>query len=265
MLEDLIDVLIAFLTIVLIWWVFARKWGERAQRQADSWRTLSSEIGAEFIEGGFLRSAKVVAKVKDWTITLDTFTESGEGGSTTYTRIRAPYMSGDGFQFKIYRKGFVSKLGKHLGMQDSEIGHPEFDRDFIIKSNEASKVRALFANPQIRQLIQAQPSIYFKLTRSKLYFKATGVIKDVARLKALFELFEETLQQLSDMGSAYETKPIGVGMSRIRVKKGYIGLGNGIKIGAFVGGLWGLISTFYLSFFITSIIEKIVCAIVCQR
>jgi hypothetical protein len=34
-----------------------------------------------------------------------------------------------------------------------------------------------------------------------------GVIKDVERLKALFELFSETLDQLCRIGSAYERAP----------------------------------------------------------
>jgi len=34
-----------------------------------------------------------------------------------------------------------------------------------------------------------------------------GVVKDVARLKQLFELFAETLDQLCRIGSAYEKSP----------------------------------------------------------
>ena len=41
----------------------------------------------------------------------------------------------------------------------------------------------------------------------ELHFQVTGVIKDVDRLKQLFALFAETLDELCRMGSAYERSP----------------------------------------------------------
>ena len=188
--------------------------------QEEVWRQLCSEIGAEFVEGGFWRGTKVQARVKEWTVTLDTYTVSTGKSHVTYTRMRAPYVNKGGFRFTIYRKGLFSELGKRLGMQDIEVGDPEFDRDFIIKGNDESKVLALFGNPRIRQLIQAQPSISLEVKDDEgwfsasfpegvdeLYFQVVGVVKDVERLKSLYELFAETLDHLSHIGSAYENDP----------------------------------------------------------
>jgi hypothetical protein len=188
--------------------------------QEEVWRQLCSEIGAEFVEGGFWRGNKVQARVKEWTVTLDTYTVSTSKSHVTYTRIRAPYVNKDGFWFTIYRRGFFSELGKRLGMQDIEIGDPEFDRDYVIKGNDEAKVLALFGDPRIRQLIQAQPSIHLQVKDDEggfstsfpegvdeLYFHVVGVIKDVERLKSLYELFAETLNRLCHIGSAYENDP----------------------------------------------------------
>jgi hypothetical protein len=188
--------------------------------QQEVWQQLCSEIGADFIEGGFWRGDKVQARVKEWVITLDTYTISNGKTSTTYTRMRAPYVNSDGFRFTICRKDLFSGLGKLLGMQDIEIGEPEFDRDFIIKGNNEAQVLALFANPKVRQLIQAQPSIYLQVKDDEgwfsqnfpegvdeLYFQVIGIIKDVERLKSLYELFAETLDHLCRIGSAYEHGP----------------------------------------------------------
>jgi hypothetical protein len=41
----------------------------------------------------------------------------------------------------------------------------------------------------------------------ELHFTVVGVIKDIARLKLLYELFAETLNELCRIGSAYETPP----------------------------------------------------------
>ncbi len=91
------------------------------------WKELSSRIGAEFQDGGFLGRDKVVARIRGWTITLDTYAVSTGKSTVTYTRIRAPYVSKDGFRFKIYRAGFFSRIGKLLGMQDITVGFTEFE------------------------------------------------------------------------------------------------------------------------------------------
>ena len=134
------------------------------------WRQLSEEIGAEFVEGGFWKGSKVQAHVGPWTVTLDTYTDSTGEIHVTYTRMRAPYVNPEGFRFTIYRKGFFSDLGKLLGMQDIEVGDPEFDEAFIIKGNDEDRVRVLFADPKIRQMIQDQPKIRLEVKDSEGWF-----------------------------------------------------------------------------------------------
>jgi hypothetical protein len=183
------------------------------------WRQLSQEIGAEFVEGG-LWGSKVQAHVGPWTVTLDTYTVSTGESSVTYTRMRAPYINPEGFRFMIYRKNLFSDLGKFLGMQDIEVGDPEFDEAFIIKGNDESKVVSLFSNSTIRQMIQDQPGIRLEVNDSEgwfgprfpekvdeLRFQVVGIIKDVERLKALFDLFATVLDQLCRIGSAYKQEP----------------------------------------------------------
>jgi hypothetical protein len=184
------------------------------------WRQLCAEIDAEFVEGGLWKGNKVQLHVKPWTITLDTYTVNTEHSHVEYTRMRAPYVNPEGFRFTIYRKGFFSELGKLLGMQDIEIGDPEFDEAFIIKGNDAPRVQNLFADARLRELIQNQPSFRLEVNDSEgwfgpkfpenvdeLHFQVVGVIKDVGRLKALFDLFAAVLDQLCRIGSAYKLEP----------------------------------------------------------
>ncbi|HKG21047.1 MAG TPA: DUF3137 domain-containing protein, partial [Blastocatellia bacterium] len=96
--------------------------------QEEVWRRVSSEIGAEFIKGGFFKGVnRVEARVKGWDITLDTYTVSTGKSTVTFTRMRAPFVNRDGFSFTIYRKSIFSGLGKLLGMQDVEVGGPKFE------------------------------------------------------------------------------------------------------------------------------------------
>ena len=185
------------------------------------WRQLSAEMGAEFVGGGFWQGDKVQARVKEWVITLDTHTVSADENTVTYTRMRAPYVNRDGFRFKIYRRGLLSGLGKRLGMQDIEVGFPDFDHDFIIQGNDEGKVRQLFDDPAVRALVQSQPHIELEVRDDEgwfgagfpegvdeLHFQVVGVVKDVGRLKSLYELFAEVLNRLCHIGSAYETDPM---------------------------------------------------------
>ena len=181
----------------------------------EAWRALCHQIGAEFVDGGLWNGDKVVARVNQWTITLDTYTVSHGKSSTTYTRIRAPYVNKDGFRFKIYRSNFFAKIGKMFGMEDIKVGDTLFDEEFIIKGNDRYKVQALFANDRIRGLIRAQQSIHLQVKSTKdfygamshsvdeLYFQVVGVIKNVRRLRSLFELFAEILNTVCHLDTAY--------------------------------------------------------------
>ena len=190
------------------------------KRQDEVWRRLCDEIGADFVKGGFLRGNKVQAHPGEWTVTFDTYTVSTGQSHVTYTRIRAPYLSIDGFRFALYRRNLLSNLRRLLGIQDIETGYPEFDREFVVKSNNQAKAMALFFNEKIRRLVREQPSIRLEVKDDEgwfgkrfpegvdeLCFHVRGSIRDVARLKSLYILFSEVLNELCRIGSAVQRNP----------------------------------------------------------
>ncbi|MCC6669589.1 MAG: DUF3137 domain-containing protein [Planctomycetes bacterium] len=171
------------------------------------WRKLAAELGAEYVAGGFWKRDRVEASHEGWTITLDTYFSAA--AKCDYTRMRAPFHNRRGFHFTVYRRGMFSDIAKWLGMQDVAVGHEEFDREFIIKGNDQHKLRHLFANPRLRELIAAQKQIHLRIHPAKvagqtdeLCFHVAGVIKDLARLRLLFDLFAETLDTLGAIGAA---------------------------------------------------------------
>jgi len=179
------------------------------------WQQLSNEINADYIEGGFFKGGVVKAHVDNWIVLFDTYSVGSSNNVRTYTRIRAPFKNMDSFYFKIYRKGLFSDLGKFLGMQDISVGYGEFDEDFIIKGNNEALLAKLFSNKKIRELLEQQKSIYlevkdddgffishFPSNVDELYFVVNGVIRDIERLKDLYELFAEVLKELCVMSIA---------------------------------------------------------------
>jgi len=186
------------------------------------WQQFAAAVGGQFNSGGFWNGSKVEASHGQWTVTMDTFAVSTGKSSVTYTRMRAPYVNPTGFQFNIYRRGIFSNIGKWLGMQDVTVGFAQFDEDFIIKGNNEAKLRDLFSDAKLRDLIALQPDLSFCVRDDEqrfwggrnfppevdeLYFQVAGVIKDIDRLKQLYDLFSETLDQLCRMGAAYEKDP----------------------------------------------------------
>jgi hypothetical protein len=71
----------------------------------------------------------------------------------------------------------VMKLGKFLGMQDIQIGNPEFDETFVIKANSKSWVSSLLT-PEVQQKLLGLPIERLKITREKLRLTIKGNPKD---------------------------------------------------------------------------------------
>ncbi len=184
--------------------------------KAEIWSQLAAQTGGQFTDGGFFGKSRVDVRVDPWLLTLDPYTVSTGKSSTTYTRLRAPYVNADGFRFTVYREGLFTPLGKMLGMQDIEIGDPAFDQSFVLKGNDESKVRQFFADDTLKALLYTQSAIHmevkdnegwfgssFPANVDELYFQRVGIMRDLSELRALFELFSHTLHRLCHFGSAY--------------------------------------------------------------
>ncbi len=168
----------------------------QSRRRDEAWKQLASEVGGEFVKGALFRAAKVQAKVGQSLVTLDTYSVPSGDSSTTYTRMRAPFENKSGFQFSLRWEGLIGKLDKALGMQDIEVGDAEFDAQFIIQGQPVAAVQQLLANSALRQMLQQQKSIALRVKGNELQLEVLGVVRDLERLRGLFNVFKETLKQV---------------------------------------------------------------------
>jgi hypothetical protein len=179
------------------------------------WQQLSEQLGAQFVRGGSWHGDKVVARVKEWTVTLDTFEEPATTGGVPYTRLQCPFENADKFSFTIYRKGLLSGLGKLFGMQDIIIGDEAFDRAFVIKGNDVAKVKELFADARVRELLSAQPDAHLAIADfdgvpggvDELLFRIPGLLDRVDLLRGLYDLFAAVLERMCAIGVALPKAP----------------------------------------------------------
>jgi hypothetical protein len=167
---------------------------KRLFRPADVeiWRRLEQEAGARFEKGDFWHRDKIEIEHDGWLILLDSY--FSPANNSEYTRMRAKLPVQADFRFLITREGILSEIAKFFGAQDIEVGDPDFDRQFMIKGNNEKLIKEMLQNAKIKKLLLAQPEVHFALTpENELLFAVPVIIKDLHRLKQLFDLFAETL------------------------------------------------------------------------
>ena len=180
------------------------------------WQQLAAEINGEFKKGSFAKSARVAKKHGNWIILLDTFTVNTGKSSVTYTRMRTPYIREKDIEFKLTRKNIFSGLGQVFGKPVIETYDYDFGDEFVLKGNDESVIKEIFQNDNLKEMIKFKKRLILKtgpykqkksLTESEIYFQMTGVLKDIEKLKNLFSLFSELLDEFVKNGVAAPDKP----------------------------------------------------------
>jgi hypothetical protein len=92
---------------------------------------------------GFFEAPGVTMKLDDVLVALD-FTQHGD--DPTQTHLTVP-MPGAKLRLELRPQTIARQLGKYLGMQDIEIGHPEFDAAFIIQGSSPRLIQEFLTPP----------------------------------------------------------------------------------------------------------------------
>ncbi|MBK7876819.1 MAG: DUF3137 domain-containing protein [Planctomycetes bacterium] len=184
------------------------------------WKQLSTELGGEYTKGTWKGGERLEVRHGEWTLTLDTYVVPVGKVYIPMSRMRAPFVNADGLRVRLHRESFFSSWGRFLGMQDISIGVADFDAAFVIRGSDERKVRAFLANERLRALMLAEKDVQLSVEDDEGWFGKkfpentdelrmvwSGHEKDAERIKRLFELFSEALDQLCRIGSAYERRP----------------------------------------------------------
>jgi hypothetical protein len=102
------------------------------------------------------------------------------------------------------RRGLLSQLGAVLQGQSVPLDDPYLARDFVVQADDPFKIRLLFANPRILELIYAQPVLRLEAPpqADELILEVEGASASMQQVERLFDLFAEALYQLCDLGVA---------------------------------------------------------------
>lgn len=195
-----------------------RKWFHDSRPEI--WRQLSTELGATYQQRSWTKSDRIEVAHGEWVLTLDVFMVIVNNVPIPFTRLRAPFANTERFRLRVYRASIFTPVAKWLGMQDIEVGASAFDADWVVKSNDERQVKAFLADAALRARIAAQKKLSLSVEGDEGWFGKKfpdsvdelrlvigGHEKDPARLKELFELFADCLDQLCAIGAAYEKRP----------------------------------------------------------
>lgn len=194
-----------------------------AGRAYDGWRRFAREVGGEFVYRGYIRTnpdrpgrwlfgpwVEVHFTLRAYPAILETFLQEVGKQTRRDTSLRLTLPVRAPVHFVVSREGFLSRLGKLVGMHDLQVGHPDFDGAFVVKGNDERTVRSLLDDVGIRQALLEQRGGAFGLrptdgpegggSRAELYFEQFGLIKELDRLQALSRLFEETVDRAQRLG-----------------------------------------------------------------
>jgi hypothetical protein len=86
--------------------------------------------------------------------------ESGYETTTLSAAINANPL----FRFAINKEHFIDEIGKFFGMEDIELGYPEFDRKLIVKTNDATKLHDVLADTTARTAFEELEDFTFGIT-----------------------------------------------------------------------------------------------------
>ncbi|HVG42554.1 MAG TPA: hypothetical protein VM888_13150 [Chitinophagaceae bacterium] len=121
----------------------------------------------------------------------------------------APLSLTQNLHLTIHKEGLLDEAGKLLGMQDVEIGYPEFDKKVIIKTNNEEKIKTVFSSQNVRAVIGQLKNYTLKIRQHKneseddekpfLELTIENNIPSVAELKVIYEAFSQITASLENL------------------------------------------------------------------
>ncbi len=143
--------------------------------------------------------------IRGFTVSIYLIKKGSGKNSSVYTVLDVSLQNSKPFQFHIYEAGLMSGLGKIFGMQDIEIGDENFDRKFVIKSNDATLISS-FLSPSVRDSFLAAADKYanwgVEFNGQKLNYKRQGTFSSsriIAEFEDMISLFCDLGEHLKSM------------------------------------------------------------------
>ncbi len=182
----------------------------KRNKELNIFQKFANETNGKYLEPKYDEDAKTEVAYGELKILFDYYTNyitvGGQNHEKTYTRVIFAYKAVDNFRFEIYDNGFIRSIEKIFGAEDIEIGKPDFDKKFIVKSTSPIKIRTFLQNEKIRNSIESLKEVNILVSDCKgiwgkklpekefeLTYFSSNRIKSTEELKTLLNLFKEMI------------------------------------------------------------------------
>lgn len=122
-------------------------------------KEYAEEINCVYISGTGFKGPSVEIDYRNHRIKLDTHVVQAGNVSVTYLRASVVYNEYAPFEMKLGKKNILSPLVKVFGVKDVLTGDEIFDDRFMISASDETRVRTLFQNRNLRELMERISSI----------------------------------------------------------------------------------------------------------
>ncbi|MEO6188001.1 MAG: hypothetical protein ABIO82_07365 [Ginsengibacter sp.] len=169
---------------------------------SEIWTQIASEI--ENNDPGY----SFIINYESRKIFLEIDIDPGGGfeGGYQFTKIKSQLFHCGEFRFSMHHEGLLDEIGKFFGSEDIETGYPEFDKKVVVKTNNAEKIKSVFADEDSRKTIENFTMFKFHTVEYKIdetdnkgiFLELTieEAITDMIFLQQVFNTFYSVLKKI---------------------------------------------------------------------
>lgn len=126
-----------------------------------------------------------------------------------FTSLKATIAEGDAFRFALHDESVIDRVGKFFGMDDITIGYKEFDKQLIIKTNDATRFKKVFSDRKMRNVFQGLKDFALQINKDEvkegtfiLEFMIDRAILNTQELEKVYNAFVGLIDKLGDSPSS---------------------------------------------------------------
>jgi hypothetical protein len=169
------------------------------------WRNFADEKGGRAVTDSGEDEGKLTMlsiPVEGTGVRVMFLPEARHGKKATSNSVLVCYPPACDFAFSIFQEKVHHQLGKALGMQDLQVQDELFDGKFMIQGTSPAKVKELFLDVQLRELILLQaPTLLHIDTKAAKSYPKLGIPADV---HAVVYQYDEVMDKLHQLQTAYD-------------------------------------------------------------
>jgi hypothetical protein len=166
---------------------------------------LGLELRRQPARFGFEAPPTVEGRYRDRQVRFFNFTTGSSKSRTTWSAVSAAIGSATGFTLELAPENLLSRIGIALGMQDIKVGDPEFDRAFVVRSNDAAYAAAALL-PEIRARLLSERKQgargHLTVKAGEARYAEVGAFADAARIDRLAGMLE-VICDLAEVAEVY--------------------------------------------------------------